>query len=331
MTFGKRILQIGFSLIEMIMVLAIAGVLVVLGSAIVSKLGPNYVSGSRATQAMGPANAAVWQMRRDFEKMVVSGTSQVGCTLTIHTSSVGASTSTTDISYTYSSGQISRNGTAILSNITPTSSCPYTLVLGSGTTPSQLLLDFTYTVGSYVSATNPVLVSLYSYKAGPDLTSVQLTASSSACDVATNTSAATIGGSSLTGTTLVSFGGSSVATLLTVVSDILLSFQAPAHANGLVSVAVTTPEGISTLPYAFRYVTLSSTSGSGGDTISISGVGLSDATGVSFGGVAGTSFSVTGDTLISVTTPTGQPTGAVNVVIQGISPGCTLTNAYTFN
>lgn len=62
----------------------------------------------------------------------------------------------------------------------------------------------------------------------------------------------------------------------------------------------------------------------GGDTVSISGGGFTDATDVSFGGVAGTNLTVNNDTSISVTTPAGTAGDATVVVTTpvGISaPG----------
>lgn len=132
-------------------------------------------------------------------------------------------------------------------------------------------------------------------------------------------SAVTITGTNLTGTTAVMFG-SKPATGVTNVSPTQVTAVSPSG-TGTVGVTVATPGGTSN-PVPFFYVgapfksSLGSTSGplAGGNTITLSGTGLSTATSVSFGGVTATP-TVNSDTSLSVTVPAGVTAGPVGVSV----------------
>ena len=143
----------------------------------------------------------------------------------------------------------------------------------------------------------------------------------------------TITGVHLTGATGVSFGGN-VASNFTVVSDTQMTASAPAG-SGTVDVRVTTPNGTSVVAPADKYAytsdstvsALNPSSGptAGGNTVTITGTSLSNASAVSFGGTPATSFSVLGPTQISAVAPPGTA-GTVDVTIT--TPGGTsATNA----
>lgn len=123
----------------------------------------------------------------------------------------------------------------------------------------------------------------------------------------------TITGTGFSGATAVSFGGTA-ATSFAVDSDLQITATTPAHAAGIVDVAVTTPAGTSTVPGLFTYNPLPSPplvvlvtppigSPAGGTSVTITGTGFTGATAVSFGGTAATSFDVVTDTQITAVTP----------------------------
>ncbi|MEU3281323.1 IPT/TIG domain-containing protein [Streptomyces antibioticus] len=142
----------------------------------------------------------------------------------------------------------------------------------------------------------------------------------------------TITGTNLASTSAVKFG-SKPATSVTQVSPTQVSAVSPSG-TGTVGVTVTTPGGTSN-PVSFFYVgapfksSLGSTSGplAGGNTVTLSGTGLSTATGVSFGGVSATP-TVNSDSSLSVTVPAGAAAGPVGVSVTtagGTNNGLTYT------
>ncbi len=122
----------------------------------------------------------------------------------------------------------------------------------------------------------------------------------------------TITGTDLAGATSVSFGGTD-ATGFTVDSDTQITATVPAHAAGLVTVAVTTPGGTSSQTDNYTYVapTLPAITGldpsqgptTGGTSVTITGTDFTGATSVTFGGEEATSFQVDYDTQITATSP----------------------------
>jgi hypothetical protein len=142
----------------------------------------------------------------------------------------------------------------------------------------------------------------------------------------------TITGTNLSNTTAVKFGSKS-ATSITQVSPTQVTAVSPSG-TGTVGVTVTTPGGTSN-PVSFFYVgapfksSLGITSGplAGGNTITLSGTGLSTATSVSFGGITATP-TVNSDSSLSVTVPAGTAAGPVGVSVTtagGTNNGLTYT------
>ncbi|MGW5344236.1 IPT/TIG domain-containing protein [Streptomyces sp. HUAS TT3] len=129
----------------------------------------------------------------------------------------------------------------------------------------------------------------------------------------------TITGANLSGTTAVTFG-TKPATNVTNVSPTQVTAVSPSG-FGSVGVTVTTPGGTSN-PIPFFYVgapfksTLQPLSGAlaGGNTVTLSGVGLATATSVSFGANTATP-TVLSDTQLTVTVPAGAAAGPVGVSV----------------
>ncbi|HEY5832676.1 IPT/TIG domain-containing protein [Streptomyces sp.] len=128
----------------------------------------------------------------------------------------------------------------------------------------------------------------------------------------------TITGTNLTGTSAVRFG-TKQATGVTVVSPTQVTAVSPSG-TGTVDVTVTTPGGTSN-PIPFFYVgapfkaALSDSSGpvAGGNTVTITGTGLSTATSVAFGPNSATP-TVVSDSQITVVAPAGTA-GTVSISV----------------
>ncbi|MFJ9668827.1 IPT/TIG domain-containing protein [Streptomyces sp. NPDC101219] len=142
----------------------------------------------------------------------------------------------------------------------------------------------------------------------------------------------TITGTNLSDTSAVKFGNKP-ATAVTQVSPTQVTAVSPSG-TGSVGVTVTTPGGTSN-PVPFFYVgapfksSLGTTSGplAGGNTITLTGTGLSTATSVSFGGVTANP-TVNSDSSLSVTVPPGAVAGPVGVSVTtagGTNNGLTYT------
>jgi LPXTG-site transpeptidase (sortase) family protein len=147
----------------------------------------------------------------------------------------------------------------------------------------------------------------------------------------------TITGTDLTGFTSVTFGGSS-ATCPGPNTATSLVCTTPAHAAGLVDVAVTTPGGTATATGAYTFVpppTITGVSPSagptaGGTSVTITGTNLTGATAVTFGGTAATLASCT-IAATSITCPTpAHAAGLVDVAVTTPSGTATATGAFTF-
>lgn len=141
----------------------------------------------------------------------------------------------------------------------------------------------------------------------------------------------TITGTNLSGTTAVHFGTRS-ATSVTNVSPTEVTAVSPSG-SGVVGVTVTTPGGTSN-PQSFFYIgapfkqSLSPAAGStaGGETVTITGTGLSTATNVAFGANNATP-AVVSDGRITVAAPAGSA-GSVGVTVTtagGTNNGLTYT------
>ncbi|WP_326597075.1 beta strand repeat-containing protein [Streptomyces sp. NBC_01803] len=157
---------------------------------------------------------------------------------------------------------------------------------------------------------------LYYYVAAPVLTGIS---PSSGPVGGGNT--VTLTGTNLTGATAVTFGGVP-AVSFTVVSSTQITAVVPPGTAGAAEVRVTTPGGVSAPGVLYYYVAapvltgISPSSGpvGGGNTVTLTGTGLSGATAVTFGGVPAASFTVVSDTLATAVVPPGTP-GAVQVSV----------------
>jgi hypothetical protein len=150
----------------------------------------------------------------------------------------------------------------------------------------------------------------------------------------------TITGTNFTGATSVTFGGAA-ATGITVNSDTQITATTPAHAAGIVDVAVTTAAGTGIGSNLYSYASspptvtgLSPATGStlGGTSITITGTNFNGTPQVTVGGVAASQVTVVNSTTITAVTPAGS--GAVPVLVTtsfGTSvanpPGSTYTYA----
>jgi hypothetical protein len=147
----------------------------------------------------------------------------------------------------------------------------------------------------------------------------------------------TITGSSLSGTTNVTFGGVA-ATMITNVGDGEITVVDPAHAAGAVPVVITATGGTATASQQFTYVaapTLLSilpTSGPtiGGTSVTITGSGFTTTadTTVTIGGNAATNVDVTSSTTVTATTPPGTAGGQPVIVSDTGGPSGALTFTY---
>lgn len=146
----------------------------------------------------------------------------------------------------------------------------------------------------------------------------------------------TISGTGFTGATAVTFGGIP-ATAFSVDAATTITATVPAHVAGAVAVSVTTPNGTSTVLGAFTYfdpveiTSVSPIEGStaAGQTLVLTGKGLTGATSLTFGGTAATSFAVNSPTSISAVVP-AHAAGQVDVVVTTPRGTFTLAGGYTF-
>lgn len=146
----------------------------------------------------------------------------------------------------------------------------------------------------------------------------------------------TITGTGLTGATAVTFG-TTAATFVKVVNPTTITVVAPAHAEGVVNVTVTTKGGISATSNAGKFtyrapkvtrISPSTGSTGGGTLVTITGTDLTEATAVTFGSSRGY---ITKNTETSITVIAPPHTkGFVN--IQVITPRGTssISNAGQF-
>lgn len=137
----------------------------------------------------------------------------------------------------------------------------------------------------------------------------------------------TILGTSLTGTTAVSFSGTS-ATFTVNRTGTSISTTVPAGAT-TGDVKVTTPSGTLASTVAFKVTpqltTFSPPSGTVGTMVTITGVSLTQTSKVTFGGVSA-SFTVNSDTQVTATVPTGAKAGKIVIT----TPGGTASSATSF-
>ncbi|WP_280249843.1 IPT/TIG domain-containing protein [Nocardia abscessus] len=166
----------------------------------------------------------------------------------------------------------------------------------------------------------------YTYATVPALTSI---APSSGPPTGGNT--VTLTGTNLAGATAVRFGNTAAS--FTVVSGTQITAIAPAG-TGTVPVTVTTATGTSN-GISYTYATVPAVSGvspnqgptSGGNTVTLTGTGLTGATAVHFGATAASAFTVVSATQITAVVPAGGA-GPVNVTVT--TPGGTSTLASSY-
>jgi hypothetical protein len=212
-----------------------------------------------------------------------------------------------DTQITVTSPPPSTSGTVDVTVVTPAGT--------SGTTPAD---QFTY--GTAIAPPAPVVTAVNPSNgalAGGD--------------------AVTVSGSGFTEATQVNFGVMSGLNF-DVASDTQLTVTSPAAtASGPVDVTVTTPGGTSATSPADQFTYQGATAPAvpvvtgvnpsngalaGGDTVTVTGTGLLNASGVTFGPAGGGSnLNVAGDTQLTVTSPAATASGPVDVTVT--TPGGT--------
>ncbi|WP_280475391.1 IPT/TIG domain-containing protein, partial [Nocardia asiatica] len=131
-----------------------------------------------------------------------------------------------------------------------------------------------------------------------------------------------ITGTGFGGATAVNFGANA-ASSFTVVSGTRITAVAPAG-TGTVAVTVTTPRGTSN-PIGYTYVPAPALASAapntgprtGGNTVILTGTGLTGTTSVRFGNTPAPSFTVVSDTQITTTAPAGTGTTDITVTTTG--------------
>ena len=194
---------------------------------------------------------------------------------------------------------------------------------------SESSLTLTLTTDS--PATMTVVTTCTAAAAVPTVTSIAATSGPTA-----GGTAVTIGGTGFTGATAVTIGGVA-ATAVTVQNATTITATTPAHAAGVVNVAVTTPGGTGTGTGLYTYVAaptvtgINPTSGpiGGGTAVTISGTNFTGATALTIGGVAATGLAIVNPTTISATTP-AHAAGAVNVAVTTSGGTGTGTGLFTY-
>ncbi|MEU7519813.1 IPT/TIG domain-containing protein [Kitasatospora aureofaciens] len=144
----------------------------------------------------------------------------------------------------------------------------------------------------------------------------------------------TLTGTGFTGATAVAFGAAAAASF-TVVSPTQITAVAPAGSAGPVGVTVTTPGGASTLASAYFYVAAPVLTGVtpaagplvGGNTVTLTGTHLVEATAVRFASTPAGAFTVVSDTQITAVVPAGSagPVGVTVTTVGGTSAAVTYT------
>lgn len=165
----------------------------------------------------------------------------------------------------------------------------------------------------------------------------QITSVSPAAGSPSGGTVITLTGHDLTGTTGVSVGNAQ-ATNVTVVDDSTVQATTPAGTAGAkVAVGVTRSDGAAdALADAFTYspsiASISPASGplAGGQTVTVTGTGLTGATALTIGGTAATSLTVVSDTQLTAVTPASGSGGAKNVVVTTPAGSHTATDAYAY-
>ena len=154
----------------------------------------------------------------------------------------------------------------------------------------------------------------------------------------TGGSSVTISGTSLSGTTAVTFG-SNAAVSFTVNNDNQITATSPAG-SGTVDVTITTAGGISVINSSDRFsyaalpvvtaVMAEQGPSVGGSSVIILGDNLGGATGVAFGATPASSFKIVSANLISAVSPAGTGTVDITVTTAGGTSVMTLADQYSY-
>jgi hypothetical protein len=147
--------------------------------------------------------------------------------------------------------------------------------------------------------------------------------------------AVTITGADFTGATAVTVSGTAAS--MQVVNATTITAVTPAHAAGVVDVAVTTPAGTGTGSGLYTYLapptvtSIAPNSGptQGGTAVTITGTNFTSATAVMLGGTAATGVTVVNATTITAVTP-AHAVGVVNVTVTTSGGAGTGSGLYTY-
>lgn len=149
--------------------------------------------------------------------------------------------------------------------------------------------------------------------------------------------AVTLTGIGFTGATGVTFGSQTAASVV-VVSDTEITCVAPAQAEGIVRVTVTTPVGSSPLSRHFQYhnaatvtaVTPAGGSTAGGTPVMITGTDFNGVTAVKFGTAPATAVNVVSATEITCVAPAGTGTIDITVITAGGTSATSSADHFTY-
>jgi outer membrane protein assembly factor BamB len=194
--------------------------------------------------------------------------------------------------------------------------------------------DVTVATLSGVSATNVADRFTYVVPPMPTVTGVSPTSGPS-----TGGTVVSITGTGFNGTTAVNFGPNNPSATYTVNSPTSITATDPPSPIGTADVTVVTPGGTSatspadqytyTVPAAPTVTGVSPTSGFFGNSVIVTGTGLTGASAVSFGGIAAT-FSVNSATNISATAPGGTGVMDVTVTTSGGTSATSTADQFTY-
>jgi hypothetical protein len=201
------------------------------------------------------------------------------------------------------------------------------------TSPADSVGTVDVIVNSIVNGSSAISAAdKFSYVAAPTVTGVSPTTGTT-----DGGDTVTVTGTGFTNATGVSFGATP-GTNVMVNSGTSITVISPAHAAGAVDVRVTGPGGTSavnnpadeftfTAPPVPTVSSLTPTSGptAGGTSVTITGVGFTNATGVNFGATPGTNVTVTSDTNLTVISPAHAAATNLDVtVINTSGPSATV-------
>ncbi|MBI2765171.1 MAG: IPT/TIG domain-containing protein [Chloroflexi bacterium] len=331
----------------------------VIGGTVVTIEGSGFTGVTGVTFGGVPGTGVTFV--NDTHVMVMSPAHAAGAVPIVVTTNVGSSGATEGSQFTYQGGPVV---TSLIPVSGPTSGGTFVNVYGSGFTGATsvtfggvpgsglTVLDDTHlSVVAPPHAAGPVYVtvyvnlvssgavpaSVYTYTGGPVVTSISPNFGPSS-----GGTVVTVNGAGFTGTTAVTFGGVSSASV-TVLNDFQLLAVAPPHFPATVDIQVTTVSGTSapTVADLFNYsgigpiavysVIPASGPVTGGTLVTVTGTGFTNASSVTFGGVAGALVQIFNDTQLQVYSP-AHAAGSYYVQVTspfGTSPA-TAAGTFTF-